>query len=116
MNRLILTVCAVFLLSGCYTASVKDHVAYRIDGSSHTVRLDSMWINNNECHCPATYVNLPWVYRFDGVPELTLGFTASKYDTGYMHLSISVNGRILDTASVPRGDVGGTAEVWGQWP
>ena len=116
MKRSIVMVCAVFLMAGSCTAPVKGHVVYRITGTSKSVKLISIWLGNKECQYADPYLNLPWVYEFDGVADLHLGLSASKWDTGSMHLSIHVNGERLALDSVPCADVGGSVEVSAQWP
>ncbi len=116
MRRSLLLVCAVLLMGGCYTASNTALVVYRITGSAHAVKLDSMWVGNQERQCVGSYVSLPWVYRFRGTPDLVLGFTATKYDTGSCRLSIDVNSVYLDKDSISWASIGATADVWAQWP
>ena len=116
MKRTILPVCAFLLMAGCYTTSNTAHVVYRMTGSANRVKLVSLWVGNREYQYAESYVNLPWVYRFHGSPDLVLGFTASKWDTGSCHLSIDVNSVYLDKDSIGWADIGGTADVWAQWP
>ena len=75
-----------------------------------------MWVSNRECEYLGVYPRLPWTYKFDGVAELLLGLKATKYDTGSMRLSISVNGERLALDSVPCADVGGSVTIQAQWP
>ena len=116
MKRLLLVVGAAFLMAGCFEAAAIGHVTYRMYGSSKSVKLDSMFVNNAECRLANPYVTLPWVYKFDGVPDMQLGLTASKFDHGSLHVSISVDGSKLAVDSVPCADIGGTVTIYARWP
>ena len=116
MKRLLLAAGAAFLMAGCYEAAAIGHVTYRMYGSSKSVKLDSMLVNNAERRPADPYVTLPWVYEFDGVPDMQMGLTASKFDDGSLHVSISVDGHKLAVDSVPCADIGGTVTVYARWP
>jgi hypothetical protein len=116
MKRLLLAAGAAFLMAGCFQVATVGHVTYRMYGSSESVKLDSMMVNNAECRLANPYVKLPWVYEFDGVPDMELSLTASKFDAHSLHVSISVDGHKLALDSVPCADIGGTVTVYARWP
>ena len=116
MNRLSVFVCALCLVAGCHAPSTIGHVDYRMSGTSNSVELVSMWEGNKELELANPYVQLPWHHDFDGVPDLHLGLTATKWDTGSLHVHVSVNHRLLADDSVPRADIGGTVDIDCSWP
>ncbi len=116
VNRLSLLVCAVCLVAGCQAPSKIGHVDYLMFGTSNSVKVLSMWKGNQELHFANPYVKLPWHHDFDGVPDLHLGLTAGKWDTGSLHVHVSVNHKLMADDSVPRADIGGTVEVELWWP
>jgi hypothetical protein len=115
VKRLILMVCAGVLLAGSCMTNVTGHVLYRVTGTASCVKLISMWVGNKECQY-GQYLSPPWLYRFDAEADLLLGLSASKLDSGTLFLSIFVDGKRLDFDSVPYASIGGTAEVFAQWP
>ena len=116
MKRLLLAAGAAFLMAGCYQAASIGHVTYRMYGTSESVTLDSFFVNNVERRPANPYVKLPWVYEFDGAADMQLGLTASKFDQGSLHVSITVNRNKVAADSVPCADIGGTVTLYVLWP
>jgi hypothetical protein len=116
MKRLLLAAGAAFLMAGCYQAAAIGHVKYRMYGTSKSVLLDSILVNNAVRRLANPHVTLPWTYEFDGVADMQLGLTASKYDEGSLHVSIYVEGSKLAADSVPCADIGGSVTIYAEWP
>ncbi len=116
MNRLFLLACAAFLVAGCETAPGYGRVEYRVSGSSKSVVLNSMWWRNSEVRPANPYLNLPWRYEFDGVPDLHLGLSVTKWDTGSVHVRVFVNNQLQAHDSIRRADIGGTLDIEVWWP
>jgi hypothetical protein len=116
MKRLLLAAGAAFLMAGCFEVAGVGHVTYHMYGSSKSVMLDSMFVNGAESRLANPHVTLPWVYKFDGVQDKQLGLTASKFDDGSLHVSISVDGSKLAADSVRCADIGGTVTIYARWP
>ena len=116
MKRLLLAAGAASLMAGCYQVGPIGHVKYRMYGTSESVVVDSIFVRNEVSTLANPHVTLPWSYEFDGVADLKLGLTVSKYDYGSLHVSILVSGAKLAADSVRVADVGGSVTIYAQWP
>jgi hypothetical protein len=96
--------CTAILMAGCVTPGRRGHVVYRISGTSNSVVLNSIWLLNRK------------VKPADGVAELHLGLSVTKWDTGSVHVRVLVNNQSLVHDSIPRPDIGGTLDIELWWP